>query len=60
MDYYEINQLEDIIHEYEDIVSAGDHDIGHNHEVRHRIVFLDERPFKQKHRRIPSTRIDEV
>lgn len=60
LDPHEIIYLKNLIHKYEDIFSAGDHDIGHNPDVRHRINLLNERSFKQKHRRIPPAMIDEV
>jgi len=56
----EIQRLKQLISQYEDIFSVGDDDIGHNHDVKHRIDLTDDAPFKQRHRRIPPAMIDEV
>ena len=46
--------------EYSDIFSQGELDIGHYDGVKHRIELTDEKPFKQRYRRIPPHMLDEV
>lgn len=41
-------------------MSNDDLDIGTTKIVKHRIELVDERPFKQKHRRIPPAMYEEV
>lgn len=48
-----------LIHVYEDIFAKNDQDIG-NTKVKHRIDLNDEKPFKQRFRRIPPAMYDEV
>lgn len=50
----------DLINAYTDIFSRGDDDVGHTDRVQHRIDLTDERPFKQRYRRIPPAMYDEV
>lgn len=49
-----------LINNFADAFSKGDLDIGHTDVIRHRIQLDDNRPFKQKHRRIPPSMYDEV
>lgn len=49
-----------LVSDYLDIFSRGDLDLGHTGEVKHRIDLTDERPFKQRHRRIPPSMYSEV
>ena len=48
-----------LIKSYEDIFAKDDVDIGCT-KVKHRIDLLDEKPFKQRYRRIPPAMYDEV
>ena len=48
-----------IIESYEDIFAKDDQDIG-NTAVKHRIDLIDDRPFKQRYRRIPPAMYEEV
>ena len=57
---HEKKQVENLINEYSDIFSQGDLDLGHYSGVQHRIELEDERPFKQRYRRIPPHMFDEV
>ena len=43
-----------------DIFSTSDTDIGHSNRVQHKIHLDDNTPFKQRHRRIPPSMIEEV
>ena len=49
-----------LIHQYRDIFSTSDTDIGYTSLVKHRIELTDNVPFKQRHRRIPPSMLDEV
>ena len=49
-----------LLQEYKDIFSHNDTDIGLVSSVTHRIDLMDERPFKQRHRRIPPAMYEEV
>ncbi|PJE77975.1 hypothetical protein CI610_03096 [invertebrate metagenome] len=49
-----------LIREYEDIFSHGDEDLGCTNLVEHKIELLDDRPFKQRHRKIPPSMYEEV
>jgi hypothetical protein len=50
----------DLILQYKDIFSKGDHDLVHTDKVRHRIDMVDETSFKHRYRRIPPSMYDEV
>ncbi|MCG7878257.1 MAG: hypothetical protein N0C90_18280, partial [Candidatus Thiodiazotropha endolucinida] len=52
--------INDLLQSHEDIFSTGDTDIGHCPFVKHMINLTDDKPFKQRHRRIPLAMIDEV
>ncbi|XP_063438199.1 uncharacterized protein LOC134719148 [Mytilus trossulus] len=56
----ELDRGKDLLNRFKDIFSTGDTDIGHTSAVKHRIDLVDNRPFKQRHRRIPPLMIDEV
>ena len=43
-----------------DIFSKADDDVGHTDIVKHRIDLIEEKPFKQRYRRIPPAAYDEV
>ena len=48
-----------LIKSYIDIFSRSD-DVGHTDIVQHRIDLIDEKPFKQRYRRIPQAAYDDV
>ena len=52
--------LKELFEEYSDIFSQNDLDIGHFSGVQHYIELEDERPFKQRYRRIPPHMFEEV
>ncbi|MCG8048820.1 MAG: DDE-type integrase/transposase/recombinase, partial [Candidatus Thiodiazotropha taylori] len=56
----EIQSIKHLLTKHEDIFSTGDTDIGHCTFVKHMINLTNETPFKQRHRRIPPSMIDEV
>ena len=53
-------RLESLLNKHQDIFSKNETDIGHCDKIKHRIDLTDEVPFKQPHRRIPPSMIDEV
>ena len=56
----EIHEVHDLLHEFTDILSTGDTDIGHNESVKHRIELENALPFKQRYRRVPPSMVEEV
>ena len=48
MDTYVKKILDEILTEYDDVVSKGPHDIGNCKLIKHDIRLNDERPIKQK------------
>lgn len=54
------DQIIQLLRKHKDIFSTSDSDIGHCTIMNHRIDLTYERPFKQKHRRIPPAMVDEV
>ena len=56
----ERDSLSQLVEEYADVFSQGDFDIGHYDGVKHHIELTDERPFKQRFRRIPPHLLEEV
>jgi hypothetical protein len=48
-----------LIQSFEDIFAKDDINIGNTH-VKHRIDLNDDRPFKQRYRRIPPAMFDEI
>ena len=52
--------LIDLLRNHLDIFYVGETDIGECNLVNHRIDLLDDVPFKQRHRRIPPSMIEEV
>ncbi|XP_033726169.1 uncharacterized protein LOC117315872 [Pecten maximus] len=50
----------EVIARFEDVFSTGDLDLGHTTAFNHRVELDDERPFKQRHRRIPPGMVQEV
>ena len=56
----ELKSIKELLKNHEDIFSTGETDIGHCTFFKHEINLTDDRPFKQRHRRIPPAMIDEV
>ena len=56
----QMHQLKEVLKKHEDIFSKSDEDIGHFTGVKHEIHLNDDRPFKQRYRRIPPSMVDEV
>ena len=53
-------QLSKLVDEFKDIFSQSDLDLGCHSAVKHRIDLTDDRPFKQRFRRIPPHMFEEV
>nr|KAG5692734.1 hypothetical protein BaRGS_033845 [Batillaria attramentaria] len=53
-------EVKRLVTEFRDTFAQNEEDVGLTSRVRHRIDLEDERPFKQAHRRIPPSMIDEV
>lgn len=56
----QLRKARDLLHQFRDVFSTSDTDIGHITAVQHKIELIDETPFKQRHRRIPPALFDEV
>ena len=56
----ELIRGKNLIQKYNDIFSKSDTDIGYTSLVKHRIDLTDDTPFKQRHRRIPPSMLEEV
>ena len=56
----ERDEIHGLLHEFRDILSTGDTDIGHNDSVKHRIELENALPFKQRYRRVPPSMVEEV
>lgn len=56
----QIQQGKDLLHKYSNIFSKNDLDIGFSSPIKHRIDLRDERPFKQRYRKIPPSMYGEV
>ncbi len=48
MDSHVKEMLDEILNEYDDVVSKGPHDIENCTQVKHNIILNDERPIKRK------------
>lgn len=55
-----IQQGKDLLRKYSNIFSKNDLDIGFSSLIKHRIDFTDERPFKQRYRKMPLSMYEEV
>lgn len=53
-------QVEALLKQHMDVFSKHDENIGDCDMIKHRIDLIDDTPFKQRHRRIPPSMIDEV
>ena len=49
-----------LLRRWRHVFSTGDTDVGYSDVTHHRITLLDDRPFKQRYRRIPVALLDEV
>lgn len=56
----QIQQGEHLLCDYSDIFSKNDLDIGFTSIIKHKINLTDERPFKQRYRKIPPSMYEEV
>ena len=56
----EISQGRTMLWKYKSVFSMHEDDVGHTDLVRHHIELNNERPFKQRHRRIPPSMYQEV
>ena len=56
----QIQQGEHLLCDYSDIFSKNDLDIGFTSIIKHKINLTDERPFKQRYRKIPPSIYEEV
>jgi hypothetical protein len=52
--------LRELLMKHKDIFGTSETDIGQCNRIKHRIDLIDPTPFKQSHRRIPPSMIDEV
>ena len=53
-------QLRNLLAKHENIFSKHENDIGYCDLIKHRIDLSDSNPFKQRHRRIPPSMIEEI
>lgn len=53
-------QVKSLLRKHMDIFSKHEADIGDCDRIKHRIDLSDDTPFKQRHRRIPPSMVDEV
>ncbi|KAK3104940.1 hypothetical protein FSP39_013542 [Pinctada imbricata] len=60
LDQQQKRDIENLLKDYNDILSKSETDIGHNNSVKHRIELYDPIPFKQRYRRIPPSMFDHV
>jgi len=56
----ELHRVKHLINRYGSMFSTDDSDVGCTSFVKHRIELTDDQPFKQRHRRIPPSMIEEV
>jgi transposase InsO family protein len=56
----ELGQLQKLLASYQDVFSSSDLDLGCTHVVKHRIDLMDDKPFKERSRRIPPALYAEV
>ena len=49
-----------LIRDYQDIFALKDTELGHTKLVKHEIKLLDDKPFKERYRRIPPQQFEEV
>ena len=50
----------ELIKEYQDIFALKDTELGHTKLIKHEIKLLDDKPFKERYRRIPPQQFEEV
>ena len=54
------SKVNDLLRRWHPVFSTGETDVGFTDVVQHRIDLLDDRPFKQRYRRIPPAMLKEV
>ena len=50
----------ELMKEYQDIFALKDTELGHTKLIKHEIKLIDEKPFKERYRRIPPQQFEEV
>ena len=60
LDIDQRDELVNLLKKHREIFSVSDTDIGICNKIKHRIDLLTDIPFKQRHRRIPPSMIEEV
>lgn len=60
LDTEQKEKLTNLLRQHREIFSTGDKDIGICNRIKHRIDLITDVPFKQRHRRIPPSMIEEV
>lgn len=60
LDTAQQEQLREMLRQHKDMFSTDDTDIGICNAIKHRINLLDPTPFKQRHRKIPPSLIEDV
>ena len=56
----EQEKAKELIKEYQDIFALKDTELGHTKLIKHEIKLLDNKPFKERYRRIPPQQFEEV
>ena len=56
----ERQKARELIKEYQDIFALKDTELGHTKLIKHEIKLLDDKPFKERYRRIPPQQFEEV
>ena len=56
----EQRKARELIEEYQDIFALKDTELGHTKLIKHEIKLLDDKPFKERYRRIPPQQFEEV
>ena len=56
----EQNKAQELIKEYQDIFALKDTELGHTKLIKHEIKLIDDKPFKERYRRIPPQQFEEV
>ena len=60
LDDTQVAEVRGLLDKWRCVFSQHDLDLGHTDQVKHRIRLTDDTPFKERHRRIPPSMIDEV
>ena len=56
----EQEKAKELITEYQDIFALKDTELGHTKLIKHEIKLLNDKPFKERYRRIPPQQFEEV